>query len=81
MSKWVSRNDCAAKQVGVPRECFDPHAMDGKFELISVEEGVQSLIAANEIVIGLSMSRLVMNGARLVGYIQIGDTSPEAHLA
>jgi hypothetical protein len=81
MSKWVSRNDCATNQVGEPRECFDPNAKDGRFEFISVEEGVQSLVGPDEIVIGLSKSRLVMKGARLVGYIQIWDSSPAAYLA
>jgi hypothetical protein len=50
--------------------------MDGRFEFLSVEEGIQSLIGPDEIVIGTSASRLVMNGARLVGYIQVSDTSP-----
>jgi hypothetical protein len=81
MSKWVSRNDCATNQVGEARECFDPNAMDGRFQFISVEEGVQSLVGPDEIVIGRSKSRLVMKGARLVGYIQIWDTSPGACLA
>jgi hypothetical protein len=76
MSKWVIRNDCAANRVGEAKECFDPNAMDGSFEFISVAEGVQSLIGPEEIVIGSSTSRLVMNGARLVGYIQIWDTPP-----
>lgn len=76
MSKWVIRNDCATQRVGDARECFDPNAMDGRFEFLSVEEGIQSLIGPDEIVIGTSASRLVMNGARLVGYIQVCDTSP-----
>jgi hypothetical protein len=76
MSKWVVRNDCATQRVGEPRECFDPTAMDGRFDFLSIEEGVQSLIGPDEIVIGSSSSRLVMKGARLVGYIQVSDTSP-----
>jgi hypothetical protein len=76
MSKWVVRNDCAIHRVGNPKECFDPKAMDGRFEFLTVEEGIQSLIGPDEIVIGSSASRLVMNGAKLVGYIQICDTSP-----
>jgi len=76
MSKWVSRNDCATNQIGEARECFDPNAMDGRFQFISVEEGVQSLVGPGEIVIGGSTSRPVMRGARLVGYIQVCDTSP-----
>ncbi len=76
MSKWVIRNDCAARLVVDPKECFDPNAMDGRFEFLSIEEGIQSLIGPDEIVIGSSASRRVMNGARLVGYIQIGEASP-----
>lgn len=76
MSKWVIRNDCGTRRVGQARECFDPTAMDGNFEFLSIEEGVQSLIGPDEIVIGSSTSRLVMKGARLVGYIQVCDTSP-----
>jgi hypothetical protein len=52
--------------------------MDGRFEFLSIEEGIQSLIGPDEIVIGSSTSRLVMKGARLVGYIQVCDTSPFA---
>jgi hypothetical protein len=76
MSKWVFRNDCATRRIGEARECFDPNAMDGRFEFLSIEEGVQSLVGPDEIVIGSSTSRLVMKGARLVGYIQVCDTSP-----
>jgi hypothetical protein len=76
MSKWVIRNDCATNRVGQSRECFDPQAMDGRFEFLSVEEGIQSLIGPDEIVIGSSTSRFVMKGAKLVGYIQVCDTSP-----
>jgi hypothetical protein len=77
MSKWVLRSDCATQRVGEPRECFDPAAMDGRFECLSIEEGVQSLIGPDETVIGSAASRIVMKGAALVGYIQICDTSPE----
>jgi len=80
MSKWVLRSDCTTQMVGEPRECFDPKAMDGNFELVSIEQGVQSLIDPHEIVIGSSSSRLVMNGARLVGYIQVCDTFPETRV-
>jgi hypothetical protein len=76
MSKWVIRNDCATHRVGEPRECFDPNATDGGLAFLSIEEGVQSLIGPDEIVIGSSTSRLVIKGARLVGYIQVCDTSP-----
>lgn len=76
MSKWVVRNDCATRRVGEPKECLDPNAMDGSFDCLSIEEGVQSLIGPDEIVIGSSTSRIVMKGARLVGYIQVCETSP-----
>jgi len=78
MSKWVVRNDCATHQIGEPRECFDPKAMDGRFDLLSIEEAVRSLIGPDEMFIGSSSSRLVMRGAKLVGYIQICDTSPQS---
>jgi hypothetical protein len=81
MSKWVLRNDCTTHMVGEPRECFDPNAMGGDFELVSIEQGIQSLIDQHEIVIGCSSSRLVMNGARLVGYIQVCDTLPEVRVS
>jgi hypothetical protein len=77
MSIWVTRSDCATRRIGEPKECFDPKAMDGRFEFISIEEGVQSLIGPDEIVIGLSTSRRVMKGAKLVGYIQVCDVKPE----
>jgi hypothetical protein len=76
MSKWVIRNDCATRRVGDPRECFDPNAMDGSFEFPSIEEGVQSLIGPDEIVVGSSAKRRVMRGARVVGYIEVCDASP-----
>lgn len=76
MSKWVVRNDCAARRVGDPRECFDPTAMDGSFEFPSIEEGVRSLVGPDEIVVGSSIRRRVMIGARLVGYIEVSDASP-----
>ena len=76
MSIWVIRNDCATRRIGEPKECFDPKAMDGRFEFISVDEGIQSLIAPDEIVIGSSASRRVMKGAKLVGYIQVCDVKP-----
>jgi hypothetical protein len=76
MSKWVIRNDCAIQRVGDPKQCFDPNAMDGSFEFPSIEEGVQSLIGADEVVIGSSASRRVMRGASLVGYIEVCDASP-----
>jgi hypothetical protein len=75
MSKWVIRNDCATHRVGQSKQCFDPNARDGSFEFPSIEEGVLSLIGPDEIVIGSSTSRLVMKGARLVGYIHVRDTS------
>jgi hypothetical protein len=76
MSKWVIRNDCARRRVGAPKECFDPNAMDGSFEFPSIEEGVRSLIGPNEIAVGQSPKRLVMRGARLVGYIEVCDAPP-----
>jgi hypothetical protein len=50
--------------------------MDGRFDFQSIEEGIQSLIGPGEIVIGSSASRLVMKGAKLVGYIQVCDALP-----
>jgi hypothetical protein len=76
MSKWVIRSDCETHKVGDPRECFDPNAMDGSFEFQSIEEGVRSLIGPDENVVGSSTKRCVMNGARLVGYIEVCDASP-----
>jgi hypothetical protein len=76
MSKWVFRNDCAIRRVGQPIECFDPNEMNGSFVFLSIEEGVHSLIGPEEIVIGCLTSRLVMKGARCVGYIEVRDTSP-----
>jgi hypothetical protein len=75
MSKWVIRNDCTSRIVGEPRQCFDPNAMDGRYEFLSIEAGIQSLISPDEIVIGASGSRRVMNGARVVGYIRVCDKS------
>ena len=81
MSKWVVRNDCSTHRVGEARECLDPHAMHGRFEFPSIDEGVQSLIGPDETVIGSSSSRLVMKGSRLVGYIQVCDTIPTSVLS
>jgi hypothetical protein len=75
MSKWVIRNDCTSRIVGEPRQCFDPNAMDGRYEFLSIEEGIQSLISPDEIVVGASGPRRVMNGARVVGYIRVCDKS------
>ena len=76
MSKWVIRNDCATHRVGDPIECFDPTAMDGSFDYLSIEEGIRSLIGPDEIVVGSSTERWVMKGAKLVGYIEICDAAP-----
>lgn len=50
--------------------------MDGSFEFPSIEEGVQSLIGPDEVVLGSSTTRRVMKGARLVGYIEVRDAAP-----
>jgi hypothetical protein len=50
--------------------------MDGSFEFPSIEEGVRSLVGPDEIVVGSSIRRRVMIGARLVGYIEVSDASP-----
>ncbi len=76
MSKWVIRNDCATHRVGAPIECFDPTAMDGSFDFLSIEEGIRSLIRADETVVVSSTERRVMRGTKLVGYIEIRDASP-----
>jgi hypothetical protein len=76
MTRWVIRTDTASRLIGQPIECSDPDAMDCTGEIPTIEECVQSLVAADEIAIGHSSKRAVMKGAKLVAFIEIRNSRP-----
>jgi hypothetical protein len=73
MSKYVFRTDLRQQLVGEPLPCIEASELFIFPESPTCNECVHMLLAADEICLGLSEKREVMNGARLVGYIQIVD--------
>jgi hypothetical protein len=73
MCKCVFRKDLRNRPVGQPLPCIDASDLFFRPELPTVEECVQMLLAADEICLGASQKRAIMQGPRVVGYIQIVD--------
>jgi hypothetical protein len=75
MSKCVFRTDLRQIQVSQPLPCVDPGELIHRPAAHTVNECVQMLLTRDEICLGISeKKRSVMQGARLVGYIQVVDT-------
>lgn len=73
MSKCVYRTDLQLRPVGQPLPCIDASEMFFRPDAPTVEECVQMLLAADEICLGASEQRAIMQGPRVVGYIRIVD--------
>jgi hypothetical protein len=73
MSKYVFRTDLRHKPVGEPLCCIDATEIFFRPEARTVEECVHLLLAADEVCLGVSQKRAIMQGPRVVGYIHIVD--------
>ena len=73
MPKCVFRTDLGHKKVSEPISCVEVSEMFYRNAGPTVEECVQMLIAHDEICLGGSDQRKIMQGARLVGYIRVVD--------
>ena len=73
MSKCVFRTDLRQRPVGEPLPCVVPSQLFYSPAALTVEECVQMLLAHDEICLGASDKREIMQGARVVGYIRIVD--------
>lgn len=74
MSKHVFRTDLRQRPVGEPLSCIDGLEILFRPNLPTVEQCVQSLLIGDEICLGLTDKRTVMQGPRVVGYVRIVDT-------
>ena len=73
MSKCVFRTDLRQRPVSEPLFCIDAIDMFFRPGLPTVEQCVQMLVAPDEICLGASEKRAVMQGPRVVGYIRVVD--------
>ena len=73
LPKCVFRTDLRQKPVGEPLSCVEVSELFYRAAGPTVEEGVQMLLAHDEICLGGSDKRQIMQGARVVGYIRIVD--------
>lgn len=73
MSKCVFRTDLRQQPVSEPLPCVDASELFYRPSASTVEECVQKLLAHDEICLGASEKREIMQGARVVGYIRIVD--------
>jgi hypothetical protein len=73
MSKHVFRTDLRQRPVGEPLPCTDGLEIFFRPNMPTVEQCVQSLLIGDEICLGTSSNRTVMQGPRVVGYVRIVD--------
>jgi hypothetical protein len=73
MSKCVFRTDLQQQPVSDPLPCIDVSELFYRPESATVEECVHMLLADDEICLGNSEKREILQGARVVGYIRIVD--------
>jgi hypothetical protein len=71
MSKHVFRTDLRQRPVSKPLSCIDGVEMFFRPHMPTVEQCVQSLLIGDEICLGISDKRTVMQGPRVVGYVRI----------
>ena len=74
MSKCVYRTDLRLRPVGDALQCIDPSELFFRPTELTVNEAVHMLLAQDEICVGVSERRAVMQGARVVGYIREIET-------
>ncbi len=75
MSKRVFRTDLREQPVSEPLPCIDSSELVYRPHAPTVEECVHMLLADDEICLGASARRAIMNGPRVVGYIRIVDAN------
>ena len=75
MSKCVFRTDLRQQPVSEPLPCIDASEMFYRPAAHTVNECVQMLLTDDEICLGVTEKRSVMQGARVVGYIRIVDAN------
>jgi hypothetical protein len=75
MSKCVFRTDLRLQPVSEPLPCIEASEMFYRPATHTVNECVQMLLTNDEICLGASEKRSVMQGARVVGYIRIVDAN------
>lgn len=73
MSKCVYRTDLRQQPVSEPLRCVHASDLFHHPTAPTVEECVHMLLADDEICLGASEKREIMQGARVVGYIRIVD--------
>ena len=73
MSKCVFRTDLRLRPVGEPLFCIDAIDMFFRPGMPTVEQCVRLLLAQDEICLGTSEKRAIMQGPRVVGYVRIID--------
>jgi hypothetical protein len=73
MSKNVFRTDLRQQPVSEPLACVEPSELIYRPTAPTVEECVHMLLADDEICLGASDRREILQGARVVGYIRIVD--------
>ena len=75
MPKFVFRTDLRQQPIGEPLPCIDASEILYHPAARTVAECVHMLVAHDEICLGASEKRSVMQGARVVGYIRIVDAT------
>ena len=73
MSKCVFRTDLNLRPVSEPLFCIDAVDMFYRPGMPTVEQCVRMLLTTDEISLGVTNMRTVMQGPRAVGYIRIID--------
>ena len=73
LPKCVFRTDLRQQPVSEPLLCMDVSDLFYRVAGPMVEECVQMLLSKDEICLGRTDKRQIMNGARVVGYIRIVD--------
>jgi hypothetical protein len=73
MPKCVFRTDLRQQPVSEPLACIEVSEMFNRPAAPTVEECVHMLLADDEICLGSSEKRKIMQGPKVVGYIRIVD--------
>lgn len=73
MSKCVFRTDLQNLPVSEFLLCIEPDEIFFQPHAPTVEECVHKLVGSDEICLGFSTKREILQGARVVGYIRIID--------
>lgn len=73
VSKCVFRTDLSLRPVSDPLFCIDAIDMFFRPGMPTVEQCVRMLLSGEEICLGASNMRTIMQGPRIVGYVRIID--------